>query len=303
MRLFCYKLRYPTIPTIGSDVMNSVIGFFLLTFAFSWMFWIPMIVWEPARPLMMSIVLIGAFGPSIMGVASTYRTGGREAGRELWQRFFRLRRIPLRWLILTLALFPAIAIVGYIIDSALGGNPPPANMETLTHPAHLIGFFVIMILGGPLAEELGWRGFALEPLQKKRSALSASLVLGVVWALWHLPLFFMKDTSQGAIGFGSTMFWLWNIQVIALAVIYTWVYNHTDRSVLSAFLLHFMGNATFSLFAEVGGTLPLQTEVISTVLHVSVAVAVVLAWGPETLTRHRRRPDAESRGAPGTEKS
>jgi membrane protease YdiL (CAAX protease family) len=99
----------------------------------------------------------------------------------------------------------------------------------------------------------------------------------------------MEGTSQGALGFGSIVFWLWHIQVVALAVIYTWVYNHTDRSVLSAFLLHFMGNSTYSLLADVGGALPLQTEVISTLIHVAVAVVVVVVWGAGTLARDRRR--------------
>jgi membrane protease YdiL (CAAX protease family) len=264
-----------------------VVHFFLLTFAFSWMIWIPVAVWNPSEALMMGLVLIGAFGPSIMGVVSTYRTGGKEAGRELWRRFFQVRRIPLPWWILILIIFPTMAFVGDLIDSALGGNPPQVNTETLTSPAGFLGFLLLMILGGPLAEELGWRGFALDPLQKNRSALAASLILGVIWALWHLPLFFIAGTSQAAIGLGSTVFWLWHVQVVALSVIYTWVYNHTDRSILSAFLLHFMGNSTYSLLSDVGGKLPLQTEVISTLIHLAVATVVVLVYGSGTLTRDR----------------
>lgn len=266
-----------------------VVDFFLLTFAFSWMIWIPVAVWKPAEELMMGLVLTGAFGPSIMGVVSTYRTGGKEAGRELWQRFLQVRRISILWWLIILILFPAMAFVGDLIDSALGGNPPAIQAETLADPAGFLGFLVLMILGGPLAEELGWRGFALDPLQKGLSALSASLILGVVWALWHLPLFFIEGTSQEAIGLGSTVFWMWHIQVVALSVIYTWVYNHTDRSVLAAFLLHFMGNSTYSLLAEVGGKLPLQTEVISTLIHGAVAVVVVLVFGSGTLARDRLR--------------
>jgi membrane protease YdiL (CAAX protease family) len=212
----------------GSDsehsAVTSVVHFFLLTFAFSWMIWIPVAVWKPAPALMMALVLIGAFGPSIMGVVSTYRTGGKEAGRELWRRFFQVRRIPLAWWIVILALFPAMVAVGNLVDSALGGNPPAINTETLFEnmkafqlepdPAGFLGFLLLMVVGGPLAEELGWRGFALDPLQKGRSALSASLILGVVWALWHLPLFLMEGTSQGALGFGSIVFWLWHFQVV-----------------------------------------------------------------------------------------
>ena len=117
-----------------------------------------------------------------------------------------------------MVLFPAMAFVGDLIDSALGGDPPAIQTETLTNPVSFLGFLLLMILGGPLAEELGWRGFARDPLQKGRSALSASLILGVIWALWHLPLFFIEGTSQAAIGLGSTVFWLWHVQVVALSV-------------------------------------------------------------------------------------
>jgi membrane protease YdiL (CAAX protease family) len=273
----------------GRSTATPVVHFFLLTFAFSWMIWIPVMVWKPPFAVMMVLVLIGAFGPSIMGVVSTYRTGGKSAGRELWRRFFQVRRIPLAWWIVILALFPVIAIVRNRIDIALGGNPPGFSFEPLMDPASFLGLLLLMIVGGPLAEELGWRGFALDPLQKRRSALSAALIIGVVWAFWHLPLFLMEGTSQAALGFGGIVFWLWHIQVVAESVIYTWVYNHTKRSVLSAFMLHFMSNSTYSLQVDIGGAAPLQSEVISTVLHVGVAVVVVLVWGAATLARDRRR--------------
>jgi membrane protease YdiL (CAAX protease family) len=125
-------------------------------------------------------------------------------------------------------------------------------------------------------------------LQANRTALVASLLLGVVWVVWHFPLFLMEGTSQGALGFGTAAFWLWSIQVMALSIIFTWVYNNTSRSTLSAVLLHLMDNTTFSLMTDIGESLPLQTEVIRTLLYILVAMIVVVGWGAKTMVRSRK---------------
>ena len=89
-------------------------------------------------------------------------------------------------------------------------------------------FFYVLLLNA-LPEEYGWRGFALDRLQKKSSALSASLILGLIWALWHLPLFFIEGTTQAAIPMVQYM-----LQTVVLSIFYTWLYNNTGGSVLIA---------------------------------------------------------------------
>ena len=86
---------------------------------------------------------------------------------------------------------------------------------------------------GPLSEEFGWRGYALDPLQSKWSALAASLVLGVFWLFWHTPEFFMAGIPTGEIVSGIVPFLTFAADVIAMAVLYTWVFNNTRRSILS----------------------------------------------------------------------
>ena len=173
------------------------------------------------------------------------------------------------------------------------------DTATLTAPLALLGFIGVMIVGGPLAEELGWRGYALDRLQAGASPIAASIHLGAVWALWHTPLFFMPETSQGAMGFGTEAFWLWVAQVLALAVIYTWVYNNTGRSILAAIVLHFMGNSTFTLLAGLGGKLPRSFEIASTALHVAVACGIAIAWRAVPIDwgqRRRLRADPATHG-------
>jgi membrane protease YdiL (CAAX protease family) len=145
----------------------------------------------------------------------------------------------------------------------------------------IIPFAVHLFIYGPFPEELGWRGYVLDRLQARWNALASSLILGGIWALWHLPLFYIKDTyphySQGA---WSPWFWLFMVEVIPTAVIYTWIFNNTRRSTLAAIIFHFMSNVTAELTNATAGT-----NFYSTLLWVIAALAVVALWGAGTLTR------------------
>lgn len=132
---------------------------------------------------------------------------------------------------------------------------------------------------GPIPEELGWRGYALDRLQVKHTALNASLILGMVWALWHLPLFFIEGTYQQRLGVGTWFFWNFMLSVAIGSVIQTWVFNNTNRSTLAAILLHFTGNFVGELFA-----LSERAEIFSFGLWAFVAIFVTTVWGPKTLT-------------------
>ncbi|HKJ59865.1 MAG TPA: CPBP family intramembrane glutamic endopeptidase, partial [Halobacteriales archaeon] len=110
--------------------------------------------------------------------------------------------------------------------------------ETSVNPLAILPALFIATLP-PILEELGWRGYALDRLQMDWSALSASLILGVVWAGWHLPLFFIEGSfHKEVVGFATAGFWLFMIGIVALSVIFTWVYNHISRSILGIIILH-----------------------------------------------------------------
>jgi hypothetical protein len=98
-------------------------------------------------------------------------------------------------------------------------------------------FFYMLVLGGTLQEEYGWRGYLLDALQSRLSPLLASLSLGVLWAMWHIPLFFMTGTGQA-----NLSFWAYGLAVMAYTIIMTWVYNGSSRNLWSAFLMHTMFN-------------------------------------------------------------
>jgi membrane protease YdiL (CAAX protease family) len=258
--------------------------YFILTFALSWALWIPLAI--SGREVSLALLVVGALSPSIIGVLMTYRTTDRAGRLDFWRRTVGFGRIGLGWYAVILLLFPATMALTFLLESMLGGDIPSLQgaRQTLTQPLALLVFIVSMLIGGPLAEELGWRGFALDRLQASSTALRASLVLGIIHAVWHLPLFFIRGTSQGSMGFATGLFWLWVIQVVAGSIFFTWVYNNNRRSILSAVLIHFMSNTTFTLIAQLGNALPPRTEIIRTVITVALAVIVVAVWGSRTMT-------------------
>jgi uncharacterized protein len=259
--------------------------FFVLTFAFSWALWIPFVI--SGKEVSLLAVAGGAFSPSIVGAILASASRDRGSRRDFWKRVYSFRRIGGAWYAVIFLAFPVLIGLTLLVDYFIGGRffSLQAAVRTLSQPVALAVFIVQMIVGGPLAEELGWRGFALDRLQSRWTALGSSLLLGAIWGLWHLPLFFMKGTTQGEMGLLSLRFWLFFIQVLPLAVLFTWVYNNNGRSTLSAILMHFMTNSTITLIVEIRHALPERIEIIRTAIFVLAALVVVLFWGPKTLIR------------------
>ncbi|MGD2205693.1 MAG: CPBP family intramembrane metalloprotease, partial [Anaerolineae bacterium] len=149
----------------------------------------------------------------------------------------------------------------------------------LDQPLGILPFAIFILFFGPVPEELGWRGYALDRLQMKWSALGSSLVLGVVWALWHLPLFFVDGTYQNNLGVGTLSFWIFMLEVIPKSILITWIYNNNRRSTLSAVLLHFTDNFIGELFE-----LAERAEFYQFMLWIAAAIVVTVVWGSKTLT-------------------
>jgi uncharacterized protein len=137
----------------------------------------------------------------------------------------------------------------------------------LAAPWLLVPAMLAVFINGPLPEELGWRGYALDQLQARWSAAIASLVLGAIWAVWHLPLFVMTGMVHASQGLGWRA--LFFVNVIAMAFVLTWIFNNTWRSTLGAILFHFMANVSFGL-----GNVSDGTNLYATLLLAAVALAL-----------------------------
>lgn len=133
--------------------------------------------------------------------------------------------------------FPVL-IGGALAISVLFGNPVP-EFEALAQPIGLpIAIVWIFFLGGPLQEEFGWRGYAFENLRKKYSALTAAIVAGLMWGLWHLPLFFVPRAED----YYNRPMWGLLLTTILVGIILAWFYVNTNRSIFAAMLGHTMFN-------------------------------------------------------------
>lgn len=121
----------------------------------------------------------------------------------------------------------------------------------------------------------------LDRLQLTRSALVASLILGVVWSVWHLPLFFIEGSYQhDMVGFGTLEFWMFMIGIVPLSVVFTWVYNNTARSILAVILLHGWTNFTVQTIELTG-----RSEVFHIALWFVVIALITAFWGAKALRK------------------
>jgi uncharacterized protein len=247
--------------------------FFILTFLFSYLVWAGLIFLELPDSWFLPLLILGAFGPSLTAMGLVHWYGDKKECKDFWNRVIDPRRIGLKWFLVILLLFPAILLTGYFIYALVGGNIPSlasffAGMET---PETFIMLMLIMVFAGPVSEELGWRGYALEPLQKKWGDFKGSILLGLIWIVWHLPLFFIAGTSQASKGFGFS-FWAWSFQVISLSVIFTWIFNKTNKSILGAILLHLCANFFYP------SALDPQGELVFAVIRFAIVMGIVGAW-------------------------
>jgi membrane protease YdiL (CAAX protease family) len=244
------KVHMPLAKPVTGKKDTPLIHFFGLAYALSWIFWLPAI-FLPQSPAMPVLYLIGGFGPSTAGFIFLARTMNKTGQKDALHRLSRFQQISGGWYAFIFLIFPAVAGLAILIYQLVYGSPPdlPALQGFSGRPAELLVLVFIAIqslLMGPLAEEVGWRGFALDRLQSRWNPLAAGLILGVVWSLWHLPLFFIPGGMYFEWGFGTDLFWLFLLRMTALSVLMTGVYNHTGRSILSAILMHFVFNFTFS---------------------------------------------------------
>jgi membrane protease YdiL (CAAX protease family) len=272
---------------------NRTAAFFVLAYGISWACWVPIalisnkvVLVDLPRPVMLSVIIAGIFGPSLAAVLLTYALEGKNSLSGLLKRLTQWH-VKARWYLAALVLPLILGLASLGIFFLLGG---PVTMPNLLDPMTLLlifgTFFFQLILGGALGEEIGWRGFALPRLLSGYSALVATLILGGLWCLWHTPLFFIAGTGQ------STMpFWIFIPGTFAFAFMFTWLYISTKGSLLIMLLLHAAINTTDSV-------LPIMSPLASgewrpAALFIGifiVAAMIILAYRPAVFLK---RPEQE----------
>lgn len=228
-----------------------LILFFLATFAATWATYFTIVFngWDPYAMPGMVFLLIGGSAPSWMGVLMVLFTYDREQRRDYFRRCFSFRQIKVPYWLFIIFVFPLTYTFLIALDVLLGSAMPGmTNLKAFLAQPWIIPMALFMsFLSGPWSEEFGWRGYALDPLLKRFGILPGSAILGFIWGIWHLPLFFMPQTWHGQMGFKFAGFWTFMIYSIGLAMMMTWVYLRTNRSILSGFMMHLANNFTGNL--------------------------------------------------------
>jgi hypothetical protein len=220
--------------------------FFLLTFLFSWGFWLlPLLASRGMLQLsagtQLLCVIAGSFGPFVACFVSLHRDGGWPAMRDFALRCLRFR-IGLRYLVAAMLLSPVLGLIAAWVYARLGGAPLAMAVPVAQIP---MVFAMLFFVGGSVNEEFGW-AYAIDRLQKDRRLLPAAVALGLIWGFWHLPLFFIVGITQSFLPF-----WAFLIFTVALRLLFVWTYEGTGKSLLVTLLFHTTTNLTLNLFVLV----------------------------------------------------
>lgn len=252
-----------------------LIAYFLIALAFSW---IVVAIWVSfGWPTTFWTIVCITLGPTVSSFIMTGVTQGWPGIRALLGRFVRWR-VPFVWYVVALLGIPAVMVLGIVfLPGAATSFDPLTPQVWLGYPWT---FLLVTFLGGPFLEEPGWRGFALARLEHKLGPLAGTLVLGLLWAVWHYPQYMMPEWAAQNGGFTLESVAIYTLSVIPITVIFTWVFNNTRGSLLLAILTHASVN-TFSVY--VGQVFPAQaTGLLFGIVGFGGAALVVIA-----LTRGR----------------
>jgi membrane protease YdiL (CAAX protease family) len=260
--------------TAMSRNARGLIGYFVLAYAISWAIGVPLALAKQGiiRPVFPEwFHYFVAYGPTLSALIVTAVTQGKQGMKELWGRITKWRVGGIWWVV---ALSPLI--VGVLVALVMGlltNNRVSLRDLGEIHflPPLGIGALFLWILTFGIGEEIGWRGYALPRLQSDRSALYATTILVFFWALWHLPQFFYLFDPSIAIG--------WIIGLYAGAIVFTWLFNSTEGSILVVAVFHGCFNYMSASSAGNG----LLAAIVSTMVMIW-AVVVVLLYKPKTLS-------------------
>jgi membrane protease YdiL (CAAX protease family) len=218
---------------------HSLSLYFILAILLSWSIYIPLVAmrqgWTQAQ-IPYSLHYLASFGPALAAIIVTALTAGREGLQELWNRIIKWR---VDWRYAAFAILSPVVIFTLCLPIVrlVKGEWPDLRLLGQVNYLPFLGWAVLplWIITFGFGEEIGWRGFALPHLQKRSSVSRATLVLGLLWFLWHVPSFLYHETY---VGLGLIMLPAFLISVLFGAVLLTWLYNGSGGSILMVAVWH-----------------------------------------------------------------
>ena len=216
--------------------------------------------------------------PAIAALIVTYQEGGKAGIVALLRRTYDVRQIrPRIWLLPIFLVYPSLGLVNYWVVRLSGEAIPPPTFSLVGFLGYCTVFFMTF------GEELGLTGYAIDPMQERYSALESGLLLGLVWAGYHIPGFIIS-------GYYSPAWIFWQaIYIVTMRVLFVWIYNNSGRSLFSMALCHWTFGLFWSLWpqANLQKAVPFYRPQIAATAAVVYVLVVVYLWGPKTLARFR----------------
>jgi len=258
---------------------HTLLGYFILAYAISWAIGIPLALIAQGKlnwQLPFYLHYLYSYGPMLAALIMTGVTKGKSGIKDLFKRLINWHMHPIWWIV---AFSP---VLGYLIIVTIQwfiqGTWADFSLlgEVSFLPNLVIGALFLWILVSGVGEETGWRGYALPRLQQKMNALSATVILGLLWAVWHIPLFFYTFDPSIAVG--------WFFGLLCAAIVFTWLYNSTKGSLLAVALWHATFNYVTSSKAGAG-----LGAIILSILVMVWAVALIFIYKPANLSKQEKQ--------------
>jgi membrane protease YdiL (CAAX protease family) len=227
---------------------KPLVSFFLLAFIISWVIWTPLVVYyyrspfpisfAETPPLLIALALLGFFGPTFAGLIMAGLEDGRAGIKRLlsgWKRW----RVGIQWYLVILVSQLVIELAGIRLYMSSFAVNPDVNWSAWY--MFLPTFLRVALIGGALAEETGWRGYALPRLLRSKNALTSSVIIGVIWAAWHLPISLIPGANF-PVPLTPLVFLVFTLNATFISIIMTWLYNNTRGSIFICYFYHALLN-------------------------------------------------------------
>ena len=277
----------------------ALVLFFLLAYLFTWSNWLPQALNSrgiTSIEVPGFLAILSGYGPALAAIIVVSLAYEGRGLRELFGRLLRWR-VGVQWYLIALLMPMFVSLLAISLNSLIGGASPDFSAAAFPFgPTEtplwqkLIILFLVFTLGfDGLGEEIGWRGFALPKLLERYSALLSSLTLGALWAIWHFPYALTEGTLLSEI----PLYWFF-INLLALSLIYTWIFVNTNGSLLLPLLFHAAGNTTSNLLPILPpAAADLRIYYFTIAINFAIAITVILLSN-KSLQSQKNLPSIQS---------
>lgn len=244
--------------------MKTIKSFFVLTFVFTIPAYILIaltgsnIILTP--DMVFAFIPLSVIAPIGAALVLTYRKYGGDGVKKLLKRTYDYKRVKNKlWVIPTLFLMPLLFLLVWGVSNALELELFAAPFPFVVAPFHLIMYFI-----SALTEEIGWMGFAFEPMRERWGITKASLMLGLIWGLWHLPMYIFAMPD-------SLILMAQIISIVAIRFLIVWLFSNTGNSLFIAILFHAAYNVCMSVFPV--------SFIGNAIIFIIPAIVIIYKWG------------------------